>query len=387
MTERPQEIFPDVGEQHLEKLVNPSEIDIIPEDEIEQVLSSASLLGAVIDLGVQVKSTEEYTIELTLPSSDQASATQTTSRLRGTIGDETPEYTAKLYIQSLPAPSPLAISILGQYSTSVFTSDSENPNQAILGIDIFAPRFKFSGTMRNKIISGIVLDSRVDLGIDVLLVKTLSALYKEGNIRQTTVSKSVFVDDPIFEVCKRVSKRIRRLSRLKEIGAPQTILDELERHAREIIVKLSNEVNASFEGEEITELVGNIPKISYEQVLSHILEKTELSERLAEILQAIKEDTSPHKRHGFTSRFAQSGGSLRLADTKNFGRTTHLVPKWNDEARKLEEGEEGHDLLFWLGEVCDQLDRDFENYAAIVSGKIQFSERLQDLLDDRLDLN
>ncbi len=374
MVEDDRGINREIDPRHLELLKLPLQIHNVPSHEIEDCLTTASLLGAMLKMGIGIRDTSENSIELTNPYiQGQDSGNLSTVSIEGSMRDETSEATADFFVGNVPAPSPLAISLPTESSSVIYTTNSENPKEGLLGLVIHSPDVRFRVELQDGSVEKVEITQIDQLEDQMCLIKDLNVSYKDGKPFAMHIAQSLAVEDPIYQKTRRVTRDVERLKSLLKMGTPSILTGQTKSMVRRRVAEIADLISAKLEGEELTELIGNIPNLSTEDFLRQIYQTSNQADRADEIINMVKEDMSYHKRHGLSATIALSGGDFSRVSINNLGKTTNLLGGWNETANEIT-GDQTEMWLNWLERIRERFDEDFDNIASVVSGRIQIDE-------------
>lgn len=378
MVEQPGETLEKFDPQLIESLTEPLSAEDFSKDKIEQNFINASWVGALLRLGLEIRDTGEFSIELknkkTFPINEVA-ASETVS-IRGAMFDKTSEYAARFISQNVPIPSPKAVVIHSPTPFTVYTSDSINPKEAILAFDMLGD-FRFQAVLdKGKLIS-IHLQRTRNVDRNMYLTKQFHVRYRSGYPKSFEVSQFLGEENAVLELSRRAYHNISRAKRLHALEAPAVIIDNENNMVRNSIADLADEIKAEIEGEELSDIVRKIKDEHPEDILRDLLNRSNLASQADTLINSIKEDIHVAKEHGFSARISPLERTGKMVSVQNFGNTTHLLKKWR-ESVKIYGDQQVEQWLHWLSELDNELQTDFENFAEIVRAEIEFSG-LEDL--------
>lgn len=213
MIEEDRGINREIDPRQFELLKLPLQNHDIPSHEIDDCLTTVSFLGAMLRIGIGIRDTSENSIELTNPYiQDQGSGNLSTVSIEGSMRDETSEATADFFAGNVPAPSPLAISLPTESSSVIYTTNSENPREGLLGLVIHSPDISFRVELQDGGVKRVEITQIEQLEDQVCLIKDLNVSYKDGKPSTLHISQNLAVEDPIYQKTRRITRDVERLA-------------------------------------------------------------------------------------------------------------------------------------------------------------------------------
>ena len=362
----------EVKPNQLELLLTPIKDEHVFSTEIASNIAYASLLGGIMNLGLDVsEDSYDYCLKIQNPSSQEPNVSSEVKFKDMVILDHTTNYSATLFAEKLDAPSPLAIVLPVGLRTIVNTTDSDNPSNAQVGIETRIPNGAARITFSHGKLSSIEISHIEEIEGKVFLVKSI-ALEPQSSILEVTNQLST--ESPLIEEGLRLFKRVERYRRIDKDYAPRIVLAKERGLINLSVDKISSILGIDSKDKELDSLLDTLPDIDAGTILKKMMEKAGKSNEADKIINALKEGIPDVKQHGLSARFKIEDDQLILQDTYEWGNTNRLAPQWKENMLNFAKRREFDSLLPPLGGLVDELNDEFSNIAALVNGKINFPE-------------
>lgn len=361
----------EVKPSQLERLLTPIEQERIFTPEIDSYLSYAYLLGGVTRLGLEVgQDYYHFCLKIGNPYSKDPDVPSEIKFEDMRILDWTPEYAARFFAQKLKAPSPRAISLPVGYSTKLYTTDSDNPSEAIVGIDINNP----DGTFKATFVRGTLSRMEISHSEEVEDNKVLGKYIAFNPLSSTLeVSNYLTTKDPVIEEGYHLFERVERYRKLAQMHGPEIIM-ERERDLIDVSVeKISAILGIDPNDEELILLLDTLPSVDGGGILKKMLGKAGKKDEADKIVNSLKEGVREKRQAGLSARFKIEKDQLALEDLDTWGKTAGFAQQWKENMLNFA-NLDGKTLLAPLDRFRAGLDNEFLNIAALVSGKVEAHE-------------